>query len=91
MYLRAKFKVSSTVLRSFREGGNPLPHLKKSPPRLGLKRYIPYKLRKTLAEVLILGKLGYGSVVYQNVPKFLIKRLQRFTLRNSDAYKVPCV
>ena len=56
-----------------------------------LKRYTPCKLRKTLAEVLILGKLGYGSVVYQNVPKFLIKRLQRFTLRNSDAYKVPCV
>ena len=41
-----------------------------------LKRYTPYKLRKT-AEALILSKIDYGSVVYQNVPKFLIKRLQK--------------
>ena len=31
------------------------------------KRYTPYKLRKTLAEALILSKIDYGSVVYQNV------------------------
>ena len=43
-----------------------------------LKRYTPYKLRKTLAEALILSAIDYGSVVYQNVPKFLIKRLQKF-------------
>ena len=42
-----------------------------------LKRYTPYKLRKTLAKALILSKIDYGSVVYQNVPKFLIKRLQK--------------
>ena len=42
-----------------------------------LKRFTPYKLRKTLAEALILSKTDYGSVVYQNVPKFLIKRLQK--------------
>ena len=42
-----------------------------------LKRYTPYKLRKTLAEALILSKINYGGVVYQNVPKFLIKRLQK--------------
>ena len=41
-----------------------------------LKRYTPYKLRKT-AEALILSKIDYGGVVYQNVPKFLIKRLQK--------------
>ena len=41
-----------------------------------LKRYIPYKPRKT-AEACILLKIDYGSVVYQNVPKFLIKRLQK--------------
>ena len=41
-----------------------------------LKRYSPYKLRKT-AEALILSKIDYGSVVFQNVPKFLIKRLQK--------------
>ena len=32
-----------------------------------LKRYTPYKLGKTLAEALILSKIDYGSVVYQNV------------------------
>ena len=45
-------------------------------PKL-LKRYNPYKLRKTLAEALILSKIDYGSVVYQNIPKFLINRLQK--------------
>ena len=42
-----------------------------------LKQYTPYKLRKTLAEALTLSKIDYGSAVYQNVPKFLIKRLQK--------------
>ena len=42
-----------------------------------LKQYTPYKLRKTLAEALTLLKIDYGSAVYQNVPKFLIKRLQK--------------
>ena len=32
-----------------------------------LKRYTPYKLGKTFAEALILSKIDYGSVVYQNV------------------------
>ena len=40
---------------------------------------------------MVLWKFGYGSVAYQNVSKFLIKRLQRFTLRNCDDYKLPCV
>ena len=42
-----------------------------------LKRYTPFKLRKTLVESLILSKIDYGSVLYQNVPKYQIKRLQR--------------
>ena len=42
-----------------------------------LKQYTPYKLRKTLAEALTLLKIYYGSAVYQNVSKFLIKRLQK--------------
>ena len=42
-----------------------------------LKHYTPYKLRKTLAEALTLLKIDYGCAVYQNVPKFLIKRLQK--------------
>ena len=41
-----------------------------------LKRYTPYKLRKT-AEALILSKIDYVSFVYQKVQKFLIKRLQK--------------
>ena len=42
-----------------------------------LKRYSPYKLRKALPEALILSKMNYGSAVYQNFPKFLIKRLPK--------------
>ena len=42
-----------------------------------LKQHTSYKLRKTLAEGLTLLKIDYGSAVYQNVPKFLIKRLQK--------------
>ena len=42
-----------------------------------LKRYTTKKLRKTLAEALISSKIDYGSAFYQNVPKFLIKRLQK--------------
>ena len=48
-----------------------------------LKRYTPYKLRETLAETLVLSKIDYDSVVYQNVPKFLIKdykKSKRFPL-----------
>ena len=33
-------------------------------------------LRKTSAEAMILSKIDYSSDVYQNVPKFQIKRLQ---------------
>ena len=33
--------------------------------------------KKTLAEALILSKIDHDSVVYQNVLKFLIKRLQK--------------
>ena len=44
------------------------------------KKYTTFNLRKT-AETLILSKIDYGSVAYQNVPKFLIKRLQKVDLR----------
>ena len=37
----------------------------------------PIQARKILAEALILSKIDYGSIVYQKVPKFLIKRLQK--------------
>ena len=45
-----------------------------------LRKYTTFNLRKT-AETLILSKIDYGSVAYQNVPKFLIKRLQKVDLR----------
>ena len=42
-----------------------------------LKIYTPGKLRKTLTEVLMFSKIDYGSAVYQIVPKFPVKRLQK--------------
>ena len=42
-----------------------------------LKIYTPGKLRKTLTEVLMFSKIDYGNAVYQNVPKFPVKRLQK--------------
>ena len=41
------------------------------------KRFIPYKVRKTLAETLILSNLKYYIPVYSQLPKYLIRRLQR--------------
>ena len=35
------------------------------------------KVRKTLAEALILSKIIYCNVVYGQLPKYLINRLQR--------------
>ena len=35
------------------------------------------KIRKTLAEALILSKINYCNVVYGQLPKYLINRLQR--------------
>ena len=35
------------------------------------------KVRKTLAEALILSKINYCSVVYGQLPRYLINRLQR--------------
>ena len=56
-----------------------------------LKRYTPCKLRKTLAEVLMFSETDNGSAVYQNVPKFPVKRLLKVQMisagyvLNSDA------
>ena len=40
------------------------------------KRFTPYKVRKTLAETLILSNLRYCIPVYSQLPKDLIRRLQ---------------
>ena len=41
------------------------------------KRFTPFKVRKTLAEALILSKLNYCNVVYGQLPQYMLKRLQR--------------
>ena len=40
-------------------------------------RFTPMKVKKTLAEALILSKINYCNVVYGQLPKYLINRLQR--------------
>ena len=40
-------------------------------------RFTPLKVRKTLAEALILSKINYCNVVYSQLPKYLINRLQQ--------------
>ena len=40
-------------------------------------RFTPMKVRKTLAEALILSKINYCNVVYGQLPKYLTNRLQR--------------
>ena len=52
-----------------------LSHAKLRNMRL-FKRFTPYKVRKTLAETLILSNLRYCIPVYSQLPKYLI-RLQR--------------
>ena len=41
------------------------------------KRFTPFKTRKMLAESLILSKLNYCNIVYGQLPKYMLKRLQR--------------
>ena len=53
-----------------------------------LRRFTPFDVRKQLAEVLVLSKLDYRNVVYDSVPAYLIKRMQR--VQNSAAGFVLC-
>ena len=41
------------------------------------KIFTPFKVRKNLAECLVLSKLNYGNVVFAQLPHHLINRLQR--------------
>ena len=41
------------------------------------KQSTPYKVRKTLAETLIISNLRYCIPVYSQLPKYLMRRLQR--------------
>jgi len=40
-------------------------------------RFTPLRVRKSLAEALILSKLNYGSAVFAQIPKYLMHRLQK--------------
>ena len=42
------------------------------------KRFAPFKVRKLLAESLLLSKLNYNIVVYGKLPQYQLNRLQRF-------------
>ena len=52
------------------------------------RRFTPFHVRKTLAETLILSKIHYCNVVYAQIPKYLIERLQR--IQNIAAGYVHC-
>ena len=41
------------------------------------KRFTPFKVRKALAEALILSRINYCNVVYGQLPAYLQNRLQR--------------
>ena len=43
----------------------------------GIKKIVPYHLKKSLIETLILSKLDYGNELLFNAPQYLIKRLQK--------------
>jgi hypothetical protein len=42
-----------------------------------LKRFISFKLRKQLAESLVLSKLDYGNAIYHGAPTYLMNQLQK--------------
>jgi len=42
-----------------------------------IKRYLPYRLRRQLAETLVLSKLDYGNAVINNAPNYLFNQLQK--------------
>jgi len=48
-----------------------------------IKRFVPYHLRKQLAESLVLSRLDYGNALLQNAPKYLHQQLQR--IQNATA------
>ncbi|XP_066918765.1 uncharacterized protein [Clytia hemisphaerica] len=42
-----------------------------------IKRYLPYRVRRQLAESLVLSKIDYGNTVIHNAPQYLFNQLQR--------------
>ena len=45
------------------------------------KRFTPYKVRQSLAETLVISKIRYCLVVYSQLPKYQIQRLQKIQYR----------
>ena len=41
------------------------------------KRFMPFTTRKCLDELLVLSRINYCNVVYSQMPKYLVKRLQQ--------------
>ena len=52
------------------------------------KRFTPYRVRKTLAQSLVLSKLSYCNTVYADIPQYLKKRIQ--CVKSSAAGYVLC-
>ena len=48
-----------------------------------IKRFVPYHLRKQLAESLVLSQLDYGNALFYNAPAYLHHQLQR--IQNASA------
>ena len=42
-----------------------------------MRRYSPFKIRKNMAEALILMKIDYSVVIFHSIPAYQFKRLQR--------------
>ena len=42
-----------------------------------IKHFTDFKLRKHLAESLVLSKIDYNDIVFDPLPLYLVKRLQR--------------
>ena len=48
-----------------------------------IKRFMPYHIRKQLAEMLVLKRLDYGDALFHHAPKYLHQQLQR--IQNATA------
>ena len=42
-----------------------------------IKRMTPFNLRKQLAECLVLSKIDFGNVIYENMPTYLVRSVQK--------------
>ena len=50
-----------------------------------IKRYTPFRIRKQLAEALVLSRIDYGNAVFHDAPDYLKNRIQKI-INASAAY-----